>query len=152
MGPDKARQRGHKYPIGTPPTILPSRARAHTHTPTPSPWNLICSPLQGTAKVLVDGTADGIAEHFKQLFERGERIVFELRDILRTLGLDPDEFLPIRLGEGPFIAHMRFIMRDTCKTASASSRRINEDKHVLKYFGLFKQVVHPLPTPIPIHS
>jgi len=109
----------------------------HTHTHTSSPLNLICPPLQGTAKVLVDGTADGIAEHFKQLFERGERIVFELRDILRSLGLDPDEFLPIRLGEGPFIAHMRATMKDTCNTARAASNRIIEEKNLagIAHFG-----------------
>ena len=63
--------------------------------------------------------------------------MFELRDILRTLGLDPDEFLPIRLGEGPFIAHMKATMRDTCNTARAASRRIIEEKNLagIAHFG-----------------
>ena len=60
-----------------------------------------CDPLltlpypQGCAKVLVDGTTDGICKHIKALFERGERVVVELREILAQLGHAPDEFLPI---------------------------------------------------------
>ena len=84
--------------------------------------------FQGCAKVLINGTAEGIAAHVTTLFGRGMEIVKELRRILTELGFDADGFLPLE-SEAPLIIGLKAIMHDTCHTANLAAKRIIEAKN-----------------------
>ena len=89
---------------------------------------LLSSYSQGCAKVLINGTADGIAAHVKTLFDRGFDIVAKLRAILDKNDHDVDEFLPMT-SEAPFITRLGALMHDTCATANLAAKRIIEAKN-----------------------
>ena len=85
---------------------------------------------QGCAKVLINGTADGIAAHVKTLFDRGFDIVKELRAILDKNGHDADESLPMK-SDKLFLNRLGALMHDTCATANLAAKRIIEAKNEL---------------------
>ena len=94
--------------------------RIYHATPPPS--------IQGCAKVLVDGTAEGVCGHVKTLFDRGAMIVEDLRAILTDNGHDADVYLPFK-SSAPFLTNLQAVMHDTCATANAAARRIIEAKN-----------------------
>ena len=86
---------------------------------------------QGCAKILINGTADGIAAHVKTLLDRGFDIVKELRAILDKNGHDADESLPLK-SDAPFLTRLGALMHDTCATANLAAKRIIEAKNELR--------------------
>ena len=66
----------------------------------------------GAAKILVDGTAEGVRAHVETRWKRGQFQVLFMRAHLANLGYDPDKYIPMVDG-GVKLHKTRAVIHDT---------------------------------------